>query len=59
MRPSAPSISGLTLLVQQGKDLSHDLKSKKDNNMTAANFYAVMNILSAAWSLIPVLLTEV
>jgi hypothetical protein len=39
--------------------LSHDLKSKKDNNMTAANFYAVMNILSAAWSLIPVLLTEV
>jgi solute carrier family 35, member E1 len=41
-----------------GKDLSHDLKSKKDNNMTAANFYAVMNILSAAWSLIPVLLTE-
>merc|ERR1740130_551406 len=42
-----------------GKDVSHHLKSLvATNNMSVANTYAVMNILSACWTLIVVLLTE-
>ena len=39
--------------------MSHALKAQQaTNNMTVANTYAVMNLLSAAWTLIVVLLTE-
>jgi hypothetical protein len=42
-----------------GKDVSHALKAQQaTNNMNVANTYAVMNLLSAAWTLIVVLLTE-
>mmetsp|Transcript_35568 Transcript_35568/g.71245 ORF Transcript_35568/g.71245 Transcript_35568/m.71245 type:complete len:342 (-) Transcript_35568:95-1120(-) len=41
-----------------GKDVSHDLKADASKNMTSANSYAVMNILSAFWTLFVVLGTE-
>jgi len=42
-----------------GKDVSHALKAQvATNNMTVANTYAVMNILSATWTLFVVLMTE-
>merc|ERR1712216_1060122 len=42
-----------------GKDVSHHLKSlQASNNMNVANSYAVMNMLSACWTLAVVLLTE-
>ncbi|KAJ1473402.1 triose or hexose phosphate/phosphate translocator [Baffinella frigidus] len=41
-----------------GKDKTHQLKAQKDKNMDSANVYAVMNILSALWTLIVVLGTE-
>merc|ERR1711966_34574 len=42
-----------------GKDVSHHLKSlQATNNMNVANSYAVMNMLSACWTLAVVLLTE-
>jgi|Transcript_1529 solute carrier family 35 protein E1 len=41
-----------------GKDVTHNLKADKSKNMDAANVYAVMNVLSAAWTLIVVLATE-
>jgi len=42
-----------------GKDVSHHLKSLvATNNMSVANTYAVMNMLSAAWTLIVVILAE-
>jgi solute carrier family 35 protein E1 len=41
-----------------GKDKTHQLKAQKDKNMDSANVYAVMNILSALWTLLVVLGTE-
>jgi solute carrier family 35 protein E1 len=41
-----------------GKDITHELKANKEKNMDSANVYAVMNIISAMWTLIPVLYEE-
>eukprot|EP00281_Chroomonas_sp_CCMP1168_P029946 CAMPEP_0206241596 /NCGR_PEP_ID=MMETSP0047_2-20121206/16579_1 /ASSEMBLY_ACC=CAM_ASM_000192 /TAXON_ID=195065 /ORGANISM="Chroomonas mesostigmatica_cf, Strain CCMP1168" /LENGTH=333 /DNA_ID=CAMNT_0053666501 /DNA_START=20 /DNA_END=1021 /DNA_ORIENTATION=+ len=43
---------------KMGKDITHSLKADKSKNMTAPNVYAVMNIISAAWTLIVVAFTE-
>eukprot|EP00286_Rhodomonas_abbreviata_P019789 CAMPEP_0181310646 /NCGR_PEP_ID=MMETSP1101-20121128/12700_1 /TAXON_ID=46948 /ORGANISM="Rhodomonas abbreviata, Strain Caron Lab Isolate" /LENGTH=338 /DNA_ID=CAMNT_0023417295 /DNA_START=52 /DNA_END=1068 /DNA_ORIENTATION=- len=43
---------------KMGKDVTHELKADETKNMSAANSYAVMNILSAFWTLFVVLGTE-
>lgn len=43
---------------KMGKDITHSLKADKSKNMDAANVYAVMNILSALWTLVVVVVTE-
>mmetsp|Transcript_72584 Transcript_72584/g.193962 ORF Transcript_72584/g.193962 Transcript_72584/m.193962 type:complete len:234 (-) Transcript_72584:112-813(-) len=41
-----------------GKDITHQLKADKSKNMDTANVYAIMNILSAVWTIFPVLYEE-